>query len=1186
MSTTKLNAAETWDSVYKAFQHVNFVSYDFQSVKDSLIDYLKLNYAESFNNFIESTNMIAYVELFAYIAEQLAYRVDMNAHEAFMDTAERKASILKHAKLLSYKPSRNIASRGLVKLTGVSITQDTIDSQGNNIANTRINWNDANNPLWKEQFILAMDRVLVRPIGNPNKTFDVGNVVFSQYLLNNEAGSFINGVHSYTVDVGDATMPMELVSTDVDADGPLEMAPGRSTQFAVLYANDGLGDSSDSTGFLIYTKQGILNQVDYTFARVIPDTFIDIAIPNVNDTDVWLNEVSDTGALISTWERVDTMNFQNIYFNTTKNRKKYEITSLENDEVRLSFGNGDYGEMPVGFFQIWLRQSAASPVVIPKNRVVNKSFTIRYLNEVGIPESATFFYSLTSTMQNASASEDIEHIRSIAPEIFYTQNRMVSGQDYNTFLLKNPSILKLRAVNRTFAGQPKHIDWNDSSGAYQNVKIFGDDLRIYSDMSTESIVTNISARRLIDDAISPIMKKDAVNNLMSNLGMYQDIYDRDQAAYRQWPASIKREFIVSEVRNTLLETKFGELNAVLEKTAIQGAIDRHFYGEYTELVTIGNDRCAYVADDPDFKIYDASIARTIDRVSKYNGGMGSGLRSDVVAAYKNFALTYDRYTTPFGNGRVSMRATSGHLPMKQYTIECIREDEFSGVFSVTDSDGVYLGSIESERHVNTPTHTVFDEFELFVHEGTTKFVVGDTFIIGLIGQATRTTVTFDASNNSYTNLGSSPSNGDNVIACVNLLGRWVVTNDLSVTHANTEFVPGNANNADAWVIYVKRNDKPNGDLLNWELTYRTMSTIIESPTTKFWYNDVNSLVDSTTKVKVSDAVYILASNLDRDGNIMTSNRKYDIIGPVKYDDGMENTNAVTVRPTDSSGSTTSGDTLPDNPLQLHQFIRNGVDWVFFKKTPGDSKMVPISSRTRVSQTLTVTGLFNQPANAGATSVIFNGIQYLRRPGRDGINFLWQHFAPNTNVIDPSTTNIIDMYVLTKGFYNSTMDYVRGKLDYVPVPESSLELKSQYKDLLDNRMLSDTVVLHSAKIKLLFGSLADAQLRAKFRVIKSPIATMTDDQIKYEIVNIINEYFNIDTWEFGEKFYATDLLASIHTRLVNQISSVVLVPLYVNNYFGNMLIVECSHDQILQSCATSTDVEIVDTFNAEILRQRT
>jgi hypothetical protein len=135
---------------------------------------MKLNYAESFNNFIESTNMIAYVELFAYIAEQLAYRVDMNAHEAFMDTAERKASILKHAKLLSYKPSRNIAARGLVKLTGVSITQDTIDSQGNNIANTRVNWNDANNPLWKEQFILAMDRVLVRPSDTLIKTQNSG----------------------------------------------------------------------------------------------------------------------------------------------------------------------------------------------------------------------------------------------------------------------------------------------------------------------------------------------------------------------------------------------------------------------------------------------------------------------------------------------------------------------------------------------------------------------------------------------------------------------------------------------------------------------------------------------------------------------------------------------------------------------------------------------------------------------------------------------------------------------------------------------------------------------------------------------------------------------------------------------------------------------------------------------------
>lgn len=94
MTNTLLYAAETWDQVYKAFQQVNFTSYDFDAVKQSLLDYLKLNYPENFNDYIESSELVALIELFAYVAEQHAYRVDMAAHENMLPTARRKQNIL------------------------------------------------------------------------------------------------------------------------------------------------------------------------------------------------------------------------------------------------------------------------------------------------------------------------------------------------------------------------------------------------------------------------------------------------------------------------------------------------------------------------------------------------------------------------------------------------------------------------------------------------------------------------------------------------------------------------------------------------------------------------------------------------------------------------------------------------------------------------------------------------------------------------------------------------------------------------------------------------------------------------------------------------------------------------------------------------------------------------------------
>jgi len=89
-----ISRAESWERAYLAFQNVNFAAFDFDIIKQSMIDYVKLYFPEDFNDYIESSEFIAILELFAYVGELLMYRVDMNSHENFIDTAERKQSIL------------------------------------------------------------------------------------------------------------------------------------------------------------------------------------------------------------------------------------------------------------------------------------------------------------------------------------------------------------------------------------------------------------------------------------------------------------------------------------------------------------------------------------------------------------------------------------------------------------------------------------------------------------------------------------------------------------------------------------------------------------------------------------------------------------------------------------------------------------------------------------------------------------------------------------------------------------------------------------------------------------------------------------------------------------------------------------------------------------------------------------
>ncbi len=48
-----LFAAEDWKVAYKAFSKINFQAYDFNSMRKAMVDYVRINYPENFNDFIE-----------------------------------------------------------------------------------------------------------------------------------------------------------------------------------------------------------------------------------------------------------------------------------------------------------------------------------------------------------------------------------------------------------------------------------------------------------------------------------------------------------------------------------------------------------------------------------------------------------------------------------------------------------------------------------------------------------------------------------------------------------------------------------------------------------------------------------------------------------------------------------------------------------------------------------------------------------------------------------------------------------------------------------------------------------------------------------------------------------------------------------------------------------------------------
>jgi hypothetical protein len=1206
MTFRNTNSAESWEAVYQAFSQVNFTSFDFDTIRASLIDYLRIYYPEVFNDLIASSELIAYIESFAYVAEQLAYRVDMVAHENFITTAQRKQSILRLAKLISYKATRNIASRGLVKFSSISTTERVIDSRGVDISGQVINWNDPNNPNWKEQFTLVVNRVLTTRYGQPQKSFQVNDVVMDLYSLNADDNSFINGVYAYTANTGLDSVPMEVVPADLDENGPFEREPDLNSPFTIIYANDGVGDGSDYTGFLAFTKQGTITRIEYDITDKLPNRRLEFLPNNVNSTDVWVQRLNDQGEIAERWTEVDTVAEQNLIFNDDRStRFKYEVDTLENDQIAILFGDGDFSEAPQGSFRFWMRQSINKAVVVQKNKVVNQPLSFTYTATNGNTETCALTFSLTTTLQNGAGSETIEHIRQSAPATYYAQNRMVNGQDYNTFPLRDPSILRLKTVNRTFAGQPKYIDWNDASGQYENVKLFGDDLSMRYNLTLNSTTVSTTGQALIDNVIEPLLNDTGVINMLVHIGAADPLLQGVVAPPRRVFIEDNRAGLWRTLNNAFVNILDGSVpdGSLKEKTAIQGLIDRHWYGEPLEFIEGSDNKIWAVIPDPtlnpkdDSRIYAAAVPRTIDGINKYPpGDVGSGLQP--IADQDYFGLRYNPYTAGVGEGTITVH---NKVPVKQEADPAVRPTYYVGeVWTIqVGADGETLSVRSNLRGtISTGKDTIgsaiyiqpagFTSSIMFATvnqtTGGAAFEPGDAFVLDTASDmdpaidGTLTQRTFSG----------RPT--------VNLNGWWEILSGASQLpdYTTTTLPPFadqlfNLNNTDvsqkqhSWIILIRKlRQAPSNNVIGYEINYRDLALIVESPTTKFWYNDAEQILDNETKKRVFDNIKVLPGNqygVAPNYSYLTKSQIYDVVGAVKDSSGIPDFNQLSVVPSDMLQEDSSGDLIPDRLLQFETFGEGNYEYfalsdptVTYPSIPQDSGGQPVTSF----------------ANDGSFSDISNlWGRRLKMPGPntdDGLTFMWQHFTPFNNIIDPSSTNIHDAYVVTQGYYDSMIAFVRGLSTTKPTPPTPLELRNSYGYLLTNKMLADTVVFHPGSLRLMFGQLAEPQLRAKFKVVRSSGASLTNERVKEELLNVINTYFEISNWDFGETFYATELISLMHQRLPTEIASVVLVPLYSTNSFGDMFTVQCGGDEILQSAATVADIDVVEALTPTIIRQ--
>jgi hypothetical protein len=527
-----LFSAEQWYRAYDALSNVSFRAYDQDSLRNAMTDYIRTNYPEEYNDWIGSSEFVIKLDILAWLSQNLSWRIDLNSRENFLATAERRESLLMLAQNISYVASRVTAASGEVKIASIQSSESIKDSDGVQI--DRVRWNDPTDPDWLEKWTIVINKVLNArtPFGRPLKRYGTTGNTVSLYRLNSLAPA--TGVYSLSSNVSGGSLPFEIVNADLDTtDGTyFELTPNPLNAFGMLYRTDGLGLSSTGTGFFLPIKQGSIEYQDFSFSDYVSARYIDIDATNINEDDVWLCKVDGNGRILQRWTRVDSTIGNGIAFDQNSTAAIYEVITRVNDSIRIRFGDGKFGAIPIGNFRVWYRRSSPLARQVKSQDIRNQQIVIPYASGSRI-YNLTVTFSLTQDLTNAVRSESNEDIRYRANKVFYSQNRMVNGEDYNSYFLKDTSILKVASINRLYSGHGSSIPLNDPTGTYNNIRAIGEDGRLFKQfVENETTIsfdpTDRTLLNVVDEDLQPIL------DLNNKTVLYHNEYDEIPVSEYTW----------------------------------------------------------------------------------------------------------------------------------------------------------------------------------------------------------------------------------------------------------------------------------------------------------------------------------------------------------------------------------------------------------------------------------------------------------------------------------------------------------------------------------------------------------------------------------------------------------------------------------------------------------------------------
>ena len=1221
-TTNQYLVTEDWKKIYQSYPNAEFQSYDFETLRRVMISYLQENYPEDFNDYTDSSEYLALVELIAFLGQNLSFRIDLNARENFLETAQRRDSILRLAKLIGYNPSRNLPGNGFLKILSVSTTDNIQDINGFSLANQAIRWNDPTNSNWYEQFLTVLNGAMPPGVvfGRPYNDASISGIDTQQYKINSSNTDV--PIYTFSSNINGTTMNFEIVSCEFSGQNYIyEQPPKPGAQFSFLYRNDNQGNNSANTGFFVHFRQGSLAASNFTISQPVPNELVSINASNTNQDDVWLWQLDLNGNYSELWTQVPNLVGNNVIYNSIASQIKtvYSVLTRDQDQFDLSFADGSFGSLPQGTFQLFYRQSNGLSYIIPPDQLSNIAINIPYTNKNGQSAVLTMVLGLQETVSNSQATESNSDIKLKAPQTYYSQNRMVTGEDYNIVpLTAAPDILKIHSVNRTASGISKYFELTDVSGEYSTTNIFATDGLLYKQLQSTTFsfqfITQHDITGLFENKISAILKSPEVYNF------YIDQYPRiDTSSIGAiWNQSSK-----STNQSTGYITIFGTPVSVggftsnLLQYVTAGALLKFLpsTGQYF----LPNNSLTYNQDSTTKNYIWVQVESVIgdgsnNGIGPLSNGTGPIILSDQIP---------------------STATLSQIVPAFQDTLPSSIQNELVDIIFENQNVGIAFNAITRSWYLITDSNLdLMTNFTLDFQQDTTNVGKDNSWMIAFqwnginydvmyrslnyIFESEKQTAFFvDSTVKNYDYVTDTVIKDQIVVLGINqTLVTTQITNSTStaltpvttsttgtsyaINYPGAVFVSSNwaNNNLVSNQYYAIHPSINNGFSLITSINngYVTLvntltSNIVTGQPVTFVPAIINTISTTTFSPGQSNQTVSLSHDY-----------QWQVDSAVVESDGYVDPNKVIISFYDENDAGRIADpdafnniVLPNDISPqtgyLHNFIyfqykSNGqtyslADPTLFSAYPNPGSVSnPTTSTMYYFYDANINTI--QMWNPSSQEYILN-TEYFVYPGRTGLKFQYIHNSGRERRLDPSKTNLIDIYLLTGSYDTAYRKWLVTGTGTEPLPPTSTELANQYEaELAPIKSISDEIVFHPAIYKVLFGSHATPALQGTFKAVQNTTISNSTNNLKTRILTAIENFFALENWNFGDTFYFSELSTYVMNIMTPDITNFIIVPNSVGS-FGSLYEITSQSNEILINGATVDNIEIIDAITASQLQ---